>query len=122
MNLSGLSFDASPQINLPFRFFITSAILAILAGIFVLIAGEGLWSYRWHPQMLVLTHLVVLGIISMVMVGAILQIMGVVGGTVIPQVNFVAKSTHALLTIGTLLLVVSFIFPMVWLKWLSIMF
>lgn len=122
MNLSGLSFDALPTISLPFRFFITSAIFAILAGIFVLIAGEGLLSSRWHPKMLALTHLVVLGIISMMMVGAILQIMPVVGGTGIPQVNFVAKSTHALLIIGTLLLVVSFIFPMVWLKWLSIMF
>ena len=122
MNLSGLSFDALPTISLPFRFFITSAIFAILAGIFVLIAGEGLLSSRWQPTMLALTHLVVLGIISMMMVGAILQIMPVVGGTGIPQVNFVAKSTHALLIIGTLLLVVSFIFPMVWLKWLSIMF
>lgn len=122
MNLSGLSFEALPPINLPFRFFVTAILMAIGAGIFVAYSGEVLWTSRWHPSMLALTHLIVLGVISMVMIGALLQIMPVVGGTGIPHVNFVAKTSHLTLTIGTLLLSASFVFYAPWLKWFSIVF
>ena len=92
MNMSGVSFDSLPSIDLPFRYFISSAIFIIFVALLVLYSGESVWLTRWHPVMLAITHGFTLGFISSVMMGALLQIFPVVGGRGFPKVKIIATS------------------------------
>ena len=80
MNLSGLSFNALPTIDLPFRFFISAPIFMLACVGLVFYGGESLWLSRWHPLMLALTHGFTLGFLTMVMLGALLQLLPVIAG------------------------------------------
>lgn len=102
MNLAGLSFNALPPISLPFRFFITAPIFLLMCSGLIFIAGESLWLSRWQPSMLALVHGFTLGFLTMIMLGALLQLLPVIGGIGIPLPSKVASSSHALLTFGTL--------------------
>ena len=111
MNIANLSFSALPPISVPFRYFISAAVFLMLCAGFILVSGEATWLSRWHPNMLVITHLFTLGFISMVMMGAIYQFLPVIGGVGVPNARLVASIAHSLHTVGTLALSVSFIFP-----------
>lgn len=46
------------------------------------------WQHhRWSPATLALTHLITLGYLAMIMLGALLQILPVVLGVPVPQVR-----------------------------------
>ena len=60
--MNGLSFNALPPIDLPFRFFLTAPIFVILCAVLILLTGESLWLSRWQPSMLALTHGFTLGL------------------------------------------------------------
>lgn len=111
MNIANLSFSTLPPISVPFRYFISAAVFLMLCAGFILFSGEATWLSRWHPNMLVITHLFTLGFISMVMMGAIFQFLPVIGGVGVPNARAVASIAHSLHTLGTLALSVSFIFP-----------
>ncbi|MGL1958901.1 MAG: hypothetical protein OCD00_16485 [Colwellia sp.] len=117
MNMSGLSFNALPPIDLPFRFFITAPLFVIACAFLVFFAGESLWLTRWHPSMLALTHGFTLGFITSIMMGALLQLLPVVGGIGIAKPRFIASTCHAFHLLGSVCLVVNFIWPN---KYLSI--
>ncbi|MCO4799867.1 MAG: hypothetical protein KC484_11650 [Colwelliaceae bacterium] len=116
MKLTGLSFDALPPIDIPFRYFLTAPIFALLSAIIVLIYGEVIWMSRWHPTTILLTHSFTLGFITMVMMGALYQILPVVGGVGVSRVRFVGAICHALLFIGTFALMSHFVYQQYWLK------
>jgi len=107
MNLSNLSFSALPPINIPFRFFLTASLFIIIASIFLFFNGEMVWHNRWHPHTIMLVHVFTLGFISMIMMGAIIQILPVVGGVGIAKAKAVGTTCHLLHTIGTCLLLFS---------------
>ncbi len=111
MNLSGLSFNALPPVHLPFRFFLSAPIFAFFCVTILLTYGESLWLSRWHPAMLALTHGFTLGIITMVMMGALLQILPVVAGISFPKVERIATISHVFMVIGSASLLLSFLFP-----------
>ncbi len=111
MNISGLSFDALPPINLPFRFFLTAPLFAFICAGILLFYGESVWLSRWQAPMLALTHGFTLGMVSMIMMGALLQMMPVVGGIGFPKVEMVAKTSHFLIVLGIFTLMLSFLFP-----------
>jgi len=111
MNISGLSFNALPPIALPFRFFLTAPLFIILCAFLVLFSGETLWGSRWHPSMLALTHGFTLGFITMVMMGALLQLLPVIGGVGIAKPRLVVDVCHSTLVIGILCLMANFIWP-----------
>jgi len=111
MNLVGASFDSLPPIDLPFRFFISAILFPIAIAVFILLSGEEPWSSRWHPAMLTITHGFTLGFIGCVMMGALLQILPVVGGISFPKIRFVASYSHIFHMIGTLSLMLAFILP-----------
>ena len=69
MNMSGLSFNALPPIDLPFRFFISAPLFIIACALLILFSGEALWLSRWQANMLALTHGFTLGFLTMVMMG-----------------------------------------------------
>jgi len=111
MNLSGLSFNALPPIDLPFRFFLTAPVFIILCALLMFFAGETLWLSRWQPSMLALTHGFTLGFITMVMMGALLQLLPVIGGIGIANPRRIVLVCHSALVIGTLCLMANFIWP-----------
>jgi hypothetical protein len=115
MNISGLSFNALPPINLPFRFFLTSPIFMLASAGLILFAGEDLWVSRWHPYMLALTHSFTLGFLTMVMMGALLQLLPVIAGIGIAKPRLTASFSHFFLTLGCLSLILSFISSKYWL-------
>jgi len=111
MNLNGLSFSALPPIDLPFRFFLTAPIFILICALLIFFSGETLWLSRWQPSMLALTHGFTLGFITMVMMGALLQLLPVIGGVGIANPRRVVLVCHSTLVIGTLCLMANFIWP-----------
>ncbi|WNC72042.1 hypothetical protein RGQ13_18275 [Thalassotalea psychrophila] len=111
MNLSGLNFSALPEINIIFRFFVCAVLFALGGAFLILISGAEVWQSRWHPNMLAITHCYTLGFITTVMMGALLQILPVIGGIGIPKVKQVANTFLIFHVIGTFSLITSFIWP-----------
>lgn len=105
MNLSNLSFDALPPISIPFRYFITACCFVIVAALLLLMIGEQIWVSRWHPYMIMLTHMFTLGFITMVMKGAIIQMLPVISGVGVAKVTPIGTWCHMLFSIGTLAMI-----------------
>jgi len=74
-----LSYDAAPAFSTPLRFFLTAPAFGIAAGATPLAVPELLDS-RWTPGALAVTHLMAVGFMLSVMLGALLQILPVVAG------------------------------------------
>ncbi|MCW8945583.1 MAG: hypothetical protein OQL27_12490 [Sedimenticola sp.] len=108
LNPASLSLDQAPPISIPFRFFITAPLFGLAAGLLLVIYGPSLFLTRWSPMTLGLTHLLTLGMLAMVMCGALLQMLPVIAGSPVPAVVAVGTVSHLLITAGTGLLVVAF--------------
>lgn len=106
---SGLAFSQTPPFGIPLRFFLTAPWFLILAGCLLLWLGEQIFSSRWMPGTLALTHLLALGFMAQVMLGALLQILPVVIGVAVPQQRIVAPLIHIMLNLGTLVLASAFL-------------
>ena len=104
-----LSFADNPPLSLPMRFFLSAPVFAALAAALLLWYGPDALLTRWSPLTLALTHLLVLGCLSMTMVGALLQLLPVVAGIALPHVGKVAPAVHFGLSAGTLLLAAAFL-------------
>ena len=120
MNISGLSFNALPPIDLPFRFFLSAPLFIIACAVLILYSGELLWISRWHADMLALTHGFTLGFLTMNMMGALLQMLPVIGGIGIAQPRLIASTSHAFYCAGVATLMLSFIFAENWLTLTSL--
>ena len=104
-----LSFEQTPALSVPLRFFLTAPAFAILAGLLLLWGGPGMLVSRWTPETLAFTHLLTLGFLGMCMIGALLQILPVVSGIEIPYTSRTARGMHALLCMGTAALSAGFL-------------
>lgn len=104
MNQAGLSLDQAPPILVPLRFFLTAPLFALLAALLLLWQGPQILATRWHPSLLAATHLLTLGFLSMVMMGAMMQMLPVVAGAVIKRPGLLAGIIHTLAIGGVLLL------------------
>ena len=109
MKLSGLSFSVMPPLTVPFRYFISAALLVMALAGFILCSGPDPWLSRWHPAMLTITHGFTLGFITTVMMGALLQLLPVVGGVGIPKVRLFGGLCHLLHICGSITLMLAFI-------------
>lgn len=101
----GLTFEQAPPFSVPLRFFLTAPWFLVLAAWLMLWQGPALFTSRWSPVTLALTHLFTLGFMAQVMLGALLQILPVVVGVVVPRPRLTAILIHLPLTLGTLALV-----------------
>ena len=110
----GLSFSQAPPILVPFRFFLSAPLFALLAALLALWYGPSLMDGRWQPSVLALTHLMTLGFLGMAMVGAMMQMLPVVAGSPVAHPVGVARAVHVLLLPGVLMLVGGFIFGERW--------
>lgn len=100
MSFASLSLNQAPDISIPLRFFITAPLFAIIAIIIWLITGPELLHNRWLPQTLAFTHLLTLGFITMIMIGALFQLLPVISGRGIPAARYTSTVIHAAFTTG----------------------
>lgn len=105
-----LSLDQAPPIGVPLRFFITAPLFAPCAALLLLWQGPDVFSSRWNPAMLGITHLLTLGHMGLIMLGAILQMLPVVAGAPMRRPVLVAAIIHTLATAGIVLLCFGLIF------------
>lgn len=114
---ASLSFENAPPYAAPLRFFLTAPLFAVLAGLLVAVEGPDLLFSRWTPGALAATHLITIGFMLQVMLGALIQIMPVVAGAHVPRPLLVARLVHVGLSAGTLLLASGFLFGKPLLLW-----
>jgi hypothetical protein len=104
-----LSFDQGPPISAPFRYFLTAPLFAISAGLLLLCSGPEVFASRWTPQALALTHLITVGFMMQVVLGALQQLLPVMAGANFQRPLLVATTVHAAITAGGILLVLAFL-------------
>lgn len=111
MSYPGLALEQAPPVNAPFRFFMTAPLFGLVAVALLLWSGPDLLLSRWTPGMLALTHLFTLGVLAMVMFGAMLQMLPVVAGAPVARPVIVATVVHTLLVAGTAAMALGFTLP-----------
>ncbi len=104
-----LSFDKAPPFAAPLRFFLTAPLFALVAGVLLVAVGPDMLASRWSPGLLAATHLITVGFMLQVMLGALIQILPVVAGANLNNPLAVARWLHGGLSIGTLLLAAGFL-------------
>ncbi|MDB2562592.1 hypothetical protein N9X61_03195, partial [Sulfurimonas sp.] len=102
MELNGLSIDQAPPISAPLRFFLTAPLFAILAGFLILLTESESLISRFTMDSIVITHIITIGFLGFIMLGAMTQMLPVLAGAKIPKVNVIATLSHALLVLGSL--------------------
>jgi len=127
---ASLNFDFIPYWTIPFRFFLTAPLFAMAAGVFLFIFGIQalgggdvvLWQSRWLAEVIYMLHLITLGTITMIMVGALFQVTSVVGGRLLPGDKKVASLVHCFLVLGAILYLVAMTAGTSWLFILATFF
>lgn len=108
MDRAALSLEQAPPLAVPARFFLTAPLFGVAAAVLALWSGPALLASRWTPALLGATHLLTLGFVAMVMVGALFQLLPVLGGARWRRPYPFSVAVHLLLTAGTLLLAAGF--------------
>jgi hypothetical protein len=106
---AGLSLEQAPPIGVPLRFFLTAPWFLVLAAALLWWQGPEIFASRWLPATLALTHLLTLGFMAQVMLGALLQMLPVVVGVAVPRPRLTATLIHIPLTLGALALTIAFL-------------
>ena len=109
MNTAQLSLDQAPPYSVPLRFFFTAPLFGIVAALLLLWYGPAALLSRWTPALLAITHCMTLGFATMVMSGALLQLLPVLVGARVRRPRLFSALIHGLLTPGVLTLVLAFI-------------
>ncbi|MCP4830739.1 MAG: hypothetical protein GY886_00840 [Gammaproteobacteria bacterium] len=98
-----------PPLKVPFRFFITAPLFGILAALLLLGSGTDGWSTRWLPEIVAATHLLTLGFMATIMLGALFQVLPVLSGYSIPGQHWLAPTVQLMVSGGALALGGAFI-------------
>ncbi len=106
----GLSTNQAPPISVPFRFFLTAPIFGILIGLLVFTSSPQTILNQYSHTTIGLVHLFTLGVLSMIIIGALQQMLPVLAGAVIKKPLLFANIIHTSLTLGTLCLSGGFIY------------
>ena len=109
MDYTGLSLDAAPPLSVPLRFFLAAPAFGIAAALLTAWVGPSVLASRWTPATLATVHLLTVGYLSMVMAGALLQLLPVLAGARVGHERAVAAGVHGLLCAGTPLLAGGFL-------------
>ena len=103
-----LSFENAPPLSVPVRFFASAPWYGVLAGLLVLVEGPDLLLSRWSPAVLALTHLLTVGLLLQVMLGALFQFLAVAADAGVARPRLAGRWVHGMLNIGALLLPLGF--------------
>ncbi len=101
MQTTVLRLDETPPISVPMRFFLTAPAFALAAAALLAVHGSQTLISRWAPATIALTHLITLGFVTQVMIGALMQMLPVVAGAPLPRLRFVAWAVQLPLVFGT---------------------
>lgn len=96
-----LSLQQSPPFSVPARFFVSAPIFSVIAALVMLWHGPEIINNRWTPELLAVTHFLTLGFLAMSMLGAMMQLLPVLMGIVIPRARFFSLLVHVPLFLGT---------------------
>ncbi|RXJ92818.1 hypothetical protein CRV00_12410 [Malaciobacter molluscorum] len=105
----GLSLEQAPPISVPFRFFLTAPFFAILIGIMFLVYPADVITNRYSNESIAVAHLFTLGVLSMIIFGAMQQMLPVLAGAIIKKAKLFAFIVHTSLTLGTLFFAINFL-------------
>lgn len=97
-----LSLQQAPPFSVPARFLVSAPLFGLLAALVLLWHGPEMISHRWTPEVLAVTHFLTLGFLAMSMMGAMMQLMPVLMGKVIPRPVLFSSIIHTALFLGTL--------------------
>ncbi|WP_187647841.1 hypothetical protein [Nitrosophilus labii] len=98
---TGLSLDQAPPFEAPLRFFLTAPIFAIAAAVLIFFSQD--LSSIHSPETVAILHLFTIGFMSMIMIGAMQQMLPVLVGVTFPKPIFFSKIIHISLILGTVL-------------------
>ena len=96
-----LSLQQSPPFSVPTRFLVSAPLFGLAAALIMLWQGPEMIVNRWTPELLAVTHLLTLGFICMSMLGAMIQLIPVLMGVVIPRAVFFSHIIHLSLFLGS---------------------
>ncbi|WP_313168618.1 permease [Massilia oculi] len=99
-----LSYAAMPALRVPLPFMLAAPCFALAAALLLVWQGEAALVLRWTPVTLSMTHLLVLGFLTMTIVGALFQLLPVTAGVAVPLARQVAVFCWCALALGTALL------------------
>jgi hypothetical protein len=104
-----LSFEDAPPYSVPVRFFLTAPVHGALAGLLIVWQGEAIYDSRWSAAALAVTHLLTVGVLMQVMIGALFQFLPVAAGASIQGSRRWAAVVHPALNLGVLALAAGFL-------------
>lgn len=104
-----LSFEDAPPYSVPLRFFLSAPVYGVLAGLLLIWQGDAIYLSRWGAPALALTHLLTIGVLMQVMLGALFQFLPVAAGARIERSARWAGIVHAALNVGVLSLCAGFL-------------
>ncbi len=99
-----LRFDRMPPLWVPLRAFLVAPLLGAGAGVTLSAVGPAALAQRWAPGLIAAAHLVTVGFLTLVMVGAILQVLPVVTGVPVPGARRVGPITQLGVALGAVAL------------------
>lgn len=108
--MRGLSLDQAPPLSVVASFFVAGPLFVLAAGLLLMLRGGDALSQPLSPLTLALTHLVTLGFLGSVMLGAVYQMTPVVLGAPVPWMR-AAHVVHAAFSVGVACLVVGLALP-----------
>lgn len=118
----GLSLNQAPSIYVPLRFFLSAPIFGVLFGALFLFFPFEEITNRYSSIAIGAVHLFTLGILTMIIFGAMQQMMPVLAGAIIKKSKLFAWTVHICLILGTLSFSSSFIFEIKILLHIAILF
>jgi len=101
MKHGALSLAQTPPPAVPLIFMLTAPVFAVLAGLILFVYPDS-FENRWNPEILSITHLLVLGFAVMVMFGAIQQLLPVLAGVSFKRPVLISVSLYTGLCLGIL--------------------
>jgi hypothetical protein len=87
MKTAGLQLDQAPPLAIPAAFFVMAPAAMVAAGALLTHTGGLALQTAWMPATVALTHLGTLGLLALVMMGALYQMTPVVAGAPVPRIR-----------------------------------
>lgn len=109
MKLISLSTEQAPPIFVPLRFFAVAPVFLLLAAVMLATSAGNPFANIHAPALFAATHAITLGFISMIMLGALQQVLPVMIGSSLPAPRLLSWLIQLPLVAGTLLLAVGFL-------------
>lgn len=105
--MQGVASQNAPAPNVVIPHFVFGGIILFTVFALIIFSPEALLQHYFNPKLLAMTHLLVLGWITMIIFGALYQLIPVILETKLYN-ETIAKITFLFLTVGTILLAISF--------------